>query len=123
MHNFPLINVTSLLFNHIQKDDDPIIFLSPICTLKQNPPDGWYKLLTAEEGEFYNVPVPDEGTDLVQLKSQMRVSSPEMLETNTTKCIFWAIFFVIVVSFIGCIHFTENINHEENYIGRSRFAA
>lgn len=45
--------------------------------LKQNPPDGWYKLLTAEEGEFYNVPVPDEGTDLVQLKSQMRVSISE----------------------------------------------
>lgn len=41
---------------------------------QQNPADGWYKLLTAEEGEFYNVPVPDEGTDLVQLKSQMRVS-------------------------------------------------
>lgn len=42
--------------------------------LQSNPSDGWYKLLTAEEGEFYNVPVPDEGTDLVQLKSQMRVS-------------------------------------------------
>lgn len=41
----------------------------------QNPADGWFKLLTAEEGEFYNVPVPDEGTDLVQLKSQMRVSA------------------------------------------------
>lgn len=40
----------------------------------QNPADGWFKLLTAEEGEFYNVPVPEEGTDLVQLKSQMRVS-------------------------------------------------
>ncbi|XP_055314586.1 protein kinase C, brain isozyme isoform X1 [Sitodiplosis mosellana] len=43
--------------------------------MKQNPADGWYKLLTAEEGEFYNVPVPDEGTDLVQLKSQMRKTS------------------------------------------------
>lgn len=42
--------------------------------MQQPPADGWYKLLTAEEGEFYNVPVPDEGTDLVQLKSQMRVS-------------------------------------------------
>lgn len=40
----------------------------------QNPADGWFKLLTAEEGDFYNVPVPEEGTDLVQLKSQMRVS-------------------------------------------------
>lgn len=41
----------------------------------QNPAEGWFKLLTAEEGEFYNVPVPEEGTDLVQLKSQMRVCS------------------------------------------------
>lgn len=41
---------------------------------QQNPADGWFKLLTAEEGEFYNVPVPEEGTDLVQLKSQMRVN-------------------------------------------------
>lgn len=36
--------------------------------------DGWFKLLTQEEGEFYNVPVPEEGTDLAQLKTQMRVS-------------------------------------------------
>lgn len=47
---------------------------------QQNPADGWYKLLTAEEGEFYNVPVPDEGTDLVQLKSQMRVSNGHLAE-------------------------------------------
>lgn len=46
-----------------------------LLTFLQQPPiDGWYKLLTAEEGDFYNVPVPEEGTDLVQLKSQMRVS-------------------------------------------------
>lgn len=44
-----------------------------ITSFLQNPADGWFKLLTAEEGEFYNVPVPEEGTDLVQLKSQMRV--------------------------------------------------
>jgi hypothetical protein len=32
-------------------------------------------LLTAEEGEFYNVPVPDDSTDLAQLKVQMRKTS------------------------------------------------
>lgn len=36
---------------------------------------GWFKLLTAEEGEFYNVPVPDDSTDLAQLKIQMRKTS------------------------------------------------
>ncbi|KAJ6645998.1 Protein kinase C, brain isozyme [Pseudolycoriella hygida] len=44
-----------------------------ISEIIKNPAEGWFKLLTAEEGEFYNVPVPEEGTDLVQLKSQMRV--------------------------------------------------
>lgn len=31
--------------------------------------------MTAEEGEFYNVPVPDDSTDLAQLKIQMRKTS------------------------------------------------
>lgn len=44
-----------------------------ISEILKNPVDGWFKLLTQEEGEYYNVPVPEEGTDLVQLKSQMRV--------------------------------------------------
>merc|ERR1719511_202360 len=37
------------------------------------PQDGWFKFLTAEEGEFYNVPVPAEGEDLTaNLKKQRR---------------------------------------------------
>ncbi|KAE8743880.1 hypothetical protein FOCC_FOCC009511 [Frankliniella occidentalis] len=45
-----------------------------ISELLKAPVEGWFKLLTEEEGEFYNVPVPEEGADLAQLKSQMRVS-------------------------------------------------
>uniref|UniRef100_A0A8D8PXP1 Protein kinase C n=2 Tax=Cacopsylla melanoneura TaxID=428564 RepID=A0A8D8PXP1_9HEMI len=54
-----------------------------ISELIKAPVDGWYKLLTEEEGEFYNVPVPAEGTDLAQLKNQMRGS--RMSKTSITK--------------------------------------
>ncbi|XP_043193763.1 protein kinase C, brain isozyme-like isoform X3 [Amphibalanus amphitrite] len=36
------------------------------------PVDGWFKLLTQDEGEFYNVPVPPEGTDIMELKERAR---------------------------------------------------
>ncbi|XP_008203407.1 protein kinase C, brain isozyme isoform X2 [Nasonia vitripennis] len=52
-----------------------------ISELMKAPAKGWFKLLTQEEGEFYNVPVPEEGVDLAELKSKMRVRS----KTSVTK--------------------------------------
>ncbi|CAH2265156.1 jg9306 [Pararge aegeria aegeria] len=46
-----------------------------ISEVMKAPADGWFKLLTQEEGDFYNVPVPEEGADLAQLKNQMKATS------------------------------------------------
>ncbi|GFR01600.1 protein kinase C, brain isozyme [Trichonephila clavata] len=43
-----------------------------ISEIMKNPAEGWFKLLTAEEGEFYNVPVPPEDKDISELKTQMK---------------------------------------------------
>ena len=45
-----------------------------ISEIIKMPQDGWFKFLTAEEGEFYNVPVPAEGEDLTNKLKKMRVS-------------------------------------------------
>lgn len=46
-----------------------------ISEVIKNPANGWFKLLTQEEGEFYNVPCADATQDLIKLKSQMRRAS------------------------------------------------
>lgn len=45
-----------------------------ISEVIKEPVDGWFKLLTQDEGEFYNVPVTPEGTDIMELKEKARVS-------------------------------------------------
>nr|ADU04569.1 protein kinase C1 [Plutella xylostella] len=46
-----------------------------ISEVMKAPADGWFKFLTQEDGDFYNVPVPEEGADLAQLKNQMRATT------------------------------------------------
>lgn len=57
-----------------------------ISELIKSPVNGWFKLLTQEEGEFYNVPVPEEGVDLAQIKQQMRVSQIQIFFPHISRC-------------------------------------
>ena len=44
-----------------------------ISEIIKTPQDGWFKLLTEEEGEYYNVPVPAEGEDITANLKKLRV--------------------------------------------------
>lgn len=51
------------------------------------PVEGWYRLLTEQEGEYYNVMVPPEGTDIAKLKEKFKTLSinkrpPPPVSTN-----------------------------------------
>ena len=48
----------------------------------KSPVKGWFKLLTQEEGEYYNVPVIAEGEDLTANLKKMRVSARSCASPN-----------------------------------------
>lgn len=56
-----------------------------ISELIKAPATGWFKLLTQEEGDFYNVPVPEEGVDLAELKMKVRVRFPSFIPSPRTR--------------------------------------
>jgi len=70
-----------------------------ISELIKMPVEGWFKLLTQEEGEFYNVPVPEEGADLAALKYQMRVRK---IILSNTKYLFLFSIHLSFNSICGC---------------------
>lgn len=45
-----------------------------ISEVIKEPHDGWFKLLSQEEGEFYGIPVSDDlASDIQEIKDKMKV--------------------------------------------------
>jgi classical protein kinase C len=56
-----------------------------ISEIIKMPCDGWFKFLTVDEGEFYNVPVPAEGEDLTNKLKKMRKTSESDEKVSKTE--------------------------------------
>jgi classical protein kinase C alpha type len=44
-----------------------------VSEVVKNAVDGWFKLLSLEEGEFYSIPCPPEEQTIAELRSNYRV--------------------------------------------------
>lgn len=81
-----------------------------ISEIIKNPVDGWFKLLTEEEGEFYNVPVPPEGTDIAELNNQMRVSKVHLVFViESQRCLKVIVCLSLNLTSISLFHLKYNI--------------
>ena len=71
---FPLLLYFRALLWIIERGKTFLRVLIYFSEIIKSPVKGWFKLLTQEEGEYYNVPVIAEGEDLAANLKKMRVS-------------------------------------------------
>ncbi|SPP74822.1 protein kinase C, brain isozyme isoform X2 [Drosophila guanche] len=54
-----------------------------ISEIIKSPTNGWFKLLTQDEGEYYNVPCADDEQDLLKLKQKPSQKKPLVMRSDT----------------------------------------